>query len=87
VRRRSRCAGPFDVKDLEVYKTENLITASTVIVLDMSMSMIARSLRRGEEGGAGAGRSCAHPRDYLELVVFSYFAELKAGRLRRGLVD
>ena len=30
----------LEVKDLEIRKTENLISASTVIVLDMSMSMI-----------------------------------------------
>ena len=78
----------FDAKDLEIYKTESYITASTIIVLDMSMSMI-RSGAFGEAKKVALALDTLmrsrYPRDYLELVVFSYFAmELKAGRLLQG---
>jgi uncharacterized protein with von Willebrand factor type A (vWA) domain len=75
----------IDVKDLEVYRTESLVTASTVIVLDMSMSMIRSGAFAEAKKVAVALDTLMRtkfPRDYLELVVFSYFAmELKAGRL------
>jgi uncharacterized protein with von Willebrand factor type A (vWA) domain len=75
----------MDVKDLEVYRTESLVTASTVIVLDMSMSMIRSGAFAEAKRVALALDTLMRsrfPRDYLELVVFSYFAvELKAGRL------
>jgi len=75
----------LDLKDLEIYRTENLITASTVIVLDMSMSMIRSGAFVEAKRVALALDTLMrsrYPRDYLELVVFSYFAmELKAGRL------
>jgi uncharacterized protein with von Willebrand factor type A (vWA) domain len=75
----------IDVKDLEVYRTESLVSASTVIVLDMSMSMIRSGAFAEAKRVALALDTLMrsrYPRDYLELVVFSYFAiELKAGRL------
>ena len=75
----------IDVKDLEVFRTESLVTASTVIVLDMSMSMIRSGAFAEAKKVAVALDTLMRtkfPRDYLELVVFSYFAmELKAGRL------
>jgi uncharacterized protein with von Willebrand factor type A (vWA) domain len=83
-------AGPgtpvrVDVKDLEVYRTEELSTASTIIVLDMSMSMIRSGAFAEAKKVALALDTLMRsrfPRDYMELVVFSYFAvELKAGRL------
>lgn len=75
----------FEVNDLEVFKTESLITASTVIVLDMSMSMIRSGAFAEAKKVALALDTLMRsrfPRDYMELVVFSYFAmALKAGRL------
>lgn len=75
----------IEVKDLEVHKTENLVSASTVIVLDMSMSMLRSGAFAEAKKVALALDTLMrsrYPRDYLELVVFSYFAmELKAGRL------
>jgi uncharacterized protein with von Willebrand factor type A (vWA) domain len=75
----------MSVKDLEVFRTESLVTASTVIVLDMSMSMIRSGAFAEAKKVAVALDTLMRtkfPRDYLELVVFSYFAmELKAGRL------
>jgi uncharacterized protein with von Willebrand factor type A (vWA) domain len=75
----------LDVKDLEVYKTENLVTAATIIVLDMSYSMVGSGAFREAKRVALALNtliSSRYPRDYLELVVFSYFAtELKPERL------
>jgi uncharacterized protein with von Willebrand factor type A (vWA) domain len=75
----------LQVKDLEVYKTENLVTAATVIVLDMSYSMVGSGAFREAKRVALALNtliSSRYPRDYLELVVFSYFAtELKPERL------
>ena len=75
----------IDVKDLEVYKTENLVTAATIIVLDMSYSMVGSGAFREAKRVALALNTLIrsrYPRDYLELVVFSYFAtELKPERL------
>jgi uncharacterized protein with von Willebrand factor type A (vWA) domain len=75
----------LDVKDLEIYRNENLVTASTVIVLDMSMSMIRSGAFIEAKRVALALDTLMRskfPRDYLELVVFSYFAmALKAGKL------
>lgn len=75
----------IDVKDLEVYRQESLTSASTVIVLDMSMSMIRSGAFAEAKKVALALDTLMRtrfPRDYLELVVFSYFAmSLKAGRL------
>lgn len=75
----------LEVSDLEVYRTEALTTASTVIVLDMSMSMIRSGAFAEAKKVALALDTLMRtrfPRDYLELVVFSYFAmSLKAGRL------
>jgi uncharacterized protein with von Willebrand factor type A (vWA) domain len=75
----------LDVKDLEVYKQESLITAATVIVLDMSYSMVRSGAFIEAKRVALALNTLIRsrfPRDYLELVVFSYFAtELKPERL------
>ena len=75
----------IDVKDLEVFKQESLITASTIIVLDMSYSMVRSGAFIEAKRVALALNTLIksrYPRDYLELVVFSYFAtELKPERL------
>jgi uncharacterized protein with von Willebrand factor type A (vWA) domain len=75
----------IDVRDLEVYKVESLIEAATVIVLDMSYSMVGSGAFREAKRVALALNTLIrskYPRDYLELVVFSYFAmELKPERL------
>jgi uncharacterized protein with von Willebrand factor type A (vWA) domain len=75
----------IEVKDLEIYKQESLITAATVIVLDMSYSMVRSGAFIEAKRVALALNTLIRsqfPRDYLELVVFSYFAtELKPERL------
>jgi uncharacterized protein with von Willebrand factor type A (vWA) domain len=76
---------PLEVKDLEIYRTESLTSASTVIALDMSMSMIRSGAFAEAKKVALALDTLMRtrfPRDYMELVVFSYFSmSLKAGKL------
>jgi uncharacterized protein with von Willebrand factor type A (vWA) domain len=65
----------IDMSDFEVYRTETLTNCSTVIMLDMSYSMM--------HGGFQAGRKVAlaldslirskFPKDNLYVVAFSYF--------------
>jgi len=65
----------IDMDDFEVYRTETLTNCSTVIMLDMSYSMM--------HGGFQAGRKVAlaldslirskFPKDNLYVVAFSYF--------------
>jgi uncharacterized protein with von Willebrand factor type A (vWA) domain len=73
------------VRDLEIYKSENLVSAATIIALDMSYSMVGSGAFREAKRVALALNTLIrsrYPRDYLELVVFSYFAaELKPERL------
>jgi uncharacterized protein with von Willebrand factor type A (vWA) domain len=75
----------IEVKDLEIYKTENLVSAATIIVLDMSYSMVGSGAFREAKRVALALNTLIrsrYPRDYLELVVFSYYAtELRPERL------
>ncbi|MGE0059853.1 MAG: VWA domain-containing protein [Dehalococcoidia bacterium] len=75
----------IEVDDIEVHKTESLVTASTVIVLDMSYSMVRTGAFREAKRVALALNTLIkgqYPRDYLSLVVFSFFAmELDAERL------
>ncbi len=75
----------IEVDDIEVHKTESLVTASTVIVLDMSYSMVRTGAFREAKRVALALNTLIkgqYPRDYLSLVVFSFFAmELQPERL------
>jgi uncharacterized protein with von Willebrand factor type A (vWA) domain len=78
---------PVQIKpaDIEVHKRENLITSSTVIVMDMSRSMFSNGAFFEAKRVALALNTLIktrYPRDYLQLVVFSYFAmELAPERL------
>jgi uncharacterized protein with von Willebrand factor type A (vWA) domain len=71
--------------DFEVYKTELLTQSSTVLMLDMSRSMILRGCFRAAKKVAMALNSLIKgqfPRDNLYIVGFSYYAkELKAEAL------
>jgi len=75
----------IDPKDLEVHKLEALITSSTVIAMDMSRSMFSNGAFFEAKRVAFALNTLIKtrfPRDYLQLVVFSYFAmELAPERL------
>lgn len=75
----------LDVKDLEVHQTESLINSATVIAMDMSRSMFTNGAFREAKRIAFALNTLIQtrfPRDYLQLVVFSYFAmELAPERL------
>jgi uncharacterized protein with von Willebrand factor type A (vWA) domain len=75
----------IDPKDLEVHRREALIQSSTVIAVDMSRSMFTNGAFFEAKRVAFALNTLIKtrfPRDYLELVVFSYFAmELKPERL------
>jgi len=71
--------------DFEVYRTELLTQSSTVLMLDMSRSMILRGCFRAAKKVAMALNSLIRgqfPRDDLYIVGFSYYAkELKADSL------
>lgn len=71
--------------DLEVHRRESLIQSSTVIAVDMSRSMFTNGAFFEAKRVAFALNTLIKtrfPRDFLELVVFSYFAmELKPERL------
>ena len=75
----------IDPKDLEVHRREALIQSSTVIAVDMSRSMFTNGAFFEAKRVAFALNTLIKtrfPRDFLELVVFSYFAmELKPERL------
>jgi uncharacterized protein with von Willebrand factor type A (vWA) domain len=85
-----RRAGPglplkLDAKDLEVHQREALIDSATVIAMDMSRSMFTNGAFLEAKRVALALNTLIKtrfPRDYLKLVVFSYFAmELDPDRL------
>ena len=71
--------------DFEVYRTELLTQSSTVLMLDMSRSMILRGCFRAAKKVAMALNSLIKgqfPRDNLYIVGFSYYArELQAEML------
>jgi uncharacterized protein with von Willebrand factor type A (vWA) domain len=71
--------------DLEVHKREALSTSATVIAMDMSRSMFNNGAFPEAKRVALALNTLIKtrfPRDYLTLVVFSYFAmELNPERL------
>jgi uncharacterized protein with von Willebrand factor type A (vWA) domain len=75
----------IEPKDLEVHRREALIQSSTVIAVDMSRSMFTNGAFFEAKRVAFALNTLIKtrfPRDFLELVVFSYFAmELKPERL------
>ncbi len=75
----------IDPKDLEVHRREALTQSSTVIAVDMSRSMFTNGAFFEAKRVAFALNTLIKtrfPRDYLQLVVFSYFAmELKPERL------
>jgi uncharacterized protein with von Willebrand factor type A (vWA) domain len=75
----------IDPKDLEVHRRESLTQSSTVIAVDMSRSMFTNGAFFEAKRVAFALNTLIKtrfPRDYLQLVVFSYFAmELKPERL------
>jgi uncharacterized protein with von Willebrand factor type A (vWA) domain len=75
----------LEASDLEVHRTESLITSSTVIAVDMSRSMFNNGAFIEAKRVALALNTLIKtrfPRDYLGLVVFSYFAmELNPDRL------
>jgi uncharacterized protein with von Willebrand factor type A (vWA) domain len=75
----------IEPKDLEVDRRESLISSATVIAMDMSRSMFSNGAFYEAKRVAFALNTLIqsrYPRDYLQLVVFSYFAmELKPERL------
>ncbi len=75
----------IEPKDLEVHRREALTQSSTVIAVDMSRSMFTNGAFFEAKRVAFALNTLIKtrfPRDFLELVVFSYFAmELKPERL------
>jgi uncharacterized protein with von Willebrand factor type A (vWA) domain len=75
----------IEPKDLEVHRREALIQSATVIAVDMSRSMFSNGAFFEAKRVAFALNTLIKtrfPRDYLKLVVFSYFAmELKPERL------
>jgi uncharacterized protein with von Willebrand factor type A (vWA) domain len=75
----------IEPKDLEVHRREALISSATVIAMDMSRSMFSNGAFYEAKRVAFALNTLIksrYPRDYLQLVVFSYFAmELKPERL------
>lgn len=75
----------IEPKDLEVHRRESLNQSATVIAMDMSRSMFSNGAFFEAKRVAFALNTLIKtrfPRDYLQLVVFSYFAmELKPERL------
>jgi uncharacterized protein with von Willebrand factor type A (vWA) domain len=75
----------IEPKDLEVHKREALSSSATVIAMDMSRSMFSNGAFFEAKRVAFALNTLIKtrfPRDYLQLVVFSYFAmELAPERL------
>jgi uncharacterized protein with von Willebrand factor type A (vWA) domain len=61
--------------DFEVYQTESLTTCHTVIMLDMSMSMMGRRFQAGRKVALALDSliRSQYPRDTLYVVAFSYF--------------
>ncbi len=75
----------LEAKDLEVHRREALNTSATVIAMDMSRSMFSNGAFYEAKRVAFALNTLIKtrfPRDFLNLVVFSYFAmELQPERL------
>jgi uncharacterized protein with von Willebrand factor type A (vWA) domain len=75
----------IEPRDLEVHRREALIESATVIAMDMSRSMFSNGAFFEAKRVAFALNTLIKtrfPRDYLQLVVFSYFAmELAPERL------
>ena len=61
--------------DFEVYDTEQLTTCSTLIMLDMSMSMMGRRFQVGRKVALALDSliRSRFPRDHLQVAAFSYF--------------
>jgi uncharacterized protein with von Willebrand factor type A (vWA) domain len=61
--------------DFEVYDTEQLTTCSTVIMLDMSRSMMGRRFQAGQKMALALDSliRTQFPRDTLHVAAFSYF--------------
>jgi uncharacterized protein with von Willebrand factor type A (vWA) domain len=61
--------------DFEVYDTEQLTTCSTVIMLDMSRSMMGRRFQAGQKVALALDSliRTQYPRDTLHVAAFSYF--------------
>jgi uncharacterized protein with von Willebrand factor type A (vWA) domain len=61
--------------DFEVYDNEQQTTCSTVIMLDMSMSMMGPSFRAGQKVALALDSliRTQYPRDTLHVAAFSYF--------------
>jgi uncharacterized protein with von Willebrand factor type A (vWA) domain len=61
--------------DFEVYDTEQLTTCSTLIMLDMSMSMMGRRFQAGRKVALALDSliRSRFPRDHLQVAAFSYF--------------
>jgi uncharacterized protein with von Willebrand factor type A (vWA) domain len=61
--------------DFEVYQAEQLTTCSTLIMLDMSMSMMGRRFQAGRKVALALDSliRSQYPRDTLQVVAFSYF--------------
>ena len=71
----------IEVGDLEVHRTESLINSATVIAMDMSRSMFNNGAFFEAKRVTLALNTLIktrYPRDYLELVVFSYYATVLA---------
>lgn len=62
-------------EDFEVYDTEQLTTCSTVIMLDMSRSMMGRRFQAGQKMALALDSliRTQFPRDTLHVAAFSYF--------------
>jgi uncharacterized protein with von Willebrand factor type A (vWA) domain len=61
--------------DLEVHQNEQLTTCSTLIMLDMSMSMMGRRFEAGRRVALALESliRAQYPRDTLQVAAFSYF--------------
>ena len=61
--------------DFEVYEDEQLTTCSTVIMLDMSRSMMGRGFQAGQKVALALDSliRTQYPRDTLYVMAFSYF--------------
>lgn len=67
----------LEPKDIEVHRTESLITSATVIAMDMSRSMFRNGAFQEAKRVTLALNTLIktrYPRDFLDLVVFSYLA-------------
>jgi len=62
-------------EDFEVYHTEQLTTCATIIMLDMSRSMMGRRFQAGQKVALALDSliRTQFPRDHLQVAAFSYF--------------